>query len=435
MGEPMTSPWRRLAAFLTVLLSAAIVAVLGLSVADGRIGSSPSATPSASGSPSPAPSASASASRDALAVFAEIEDQVVALRELPAADIGPPDVIGRDALAAILADELDATWTDEELAADNLAMRAMGLLTADQDIRELIGMLYEEQVLGFYDFEAKRMVVVTDAGLTPVALITYAHEYTHALQDAAFDTLAGHEATLGDDDAALARLSLEEGDATLVMIRWALSSLPPEDLAGIGATPLPDTSGFPDWMVAQLELPYLAGFQFVLALQQSGGWGAVDDAYDAPPASTEQLLHPDKYLAGEEPLVVEPLDLAGHMGAGWEEVPSTPIGEAMVGIWLQHLGVADGTATDAAADWGGDRLQVASSGSEWAMAWTLAWDSATDADEFADAYLETTKPAGMDTRLVRTSGTTTVVLHASTAAVLDRAGGALTATLTSSLVR
>jgi hypothetical protein len=69
------------------------------------------------------------------------------------------------------------------------------------------------------------------------------------------------------------------------------------------------------------------------------------------------------------------------------------------------------------------------------MAWTLAWDSATDADQFADAYLETTKPGGMDTRLVRASETTTVVLHASTAGELDRAEGALTAAVTSSLVR
>ena len=30
------------------------------------------------------------------------------------------------------------------------------------------------------------MVVVTDAGLTAEARVTYAHEYTHALQDAAF---------------------------------------------------------------------------------------------------------------------------------------------------------------------------------------------------------------------------------------------------------
>jgi hypothetical protein len=315
----MSSVARRAVAITTLVLALAIVLVLlfrslGLQLGVERL-ASPTA-PSASATPQPTPIGSA----DALALFAEIEAQVSDLRDLAAPDIGPPDVITRDELAVELEAVFDETWTEEQLAADNLTLRAMGLLTAEQDIRELTEQLYAGQVLGFYDFEDQRMVVVTDAGLTAEAQITYAHEFTHAMQDAAFDTGAFHTEQSEDDDAALAQLALEEGDATVAMFQWAFANLAPDELGSIGATPLPDMSGIPDWMVKQLEFPYLAGSTWVASLWSSGGWDAVNAAYEQPPASTEQVLHPEKYVADERPADVPDPDVATVMGSGWEPV-------------------------------------------------------------------------------------------------------------------
>lgn len=422
----MRSTTRRLIAAATALLTAVIALVAVLALAGSAFRGI--ARPEASAVPTPGPDApassrpSASPSAGPLEVLAAIEEQVRDLRQLPAADIGPPDVVSREELSGILAEELDAAWTDEQLATDNLELRAMGLLSADQDIKDLTQRLYEAEVLGFYDFASKRMVVVTDAGLDALARITYAHEYTHALQDAAFDTGAAHDATAENDDAALARLSLEEGDATFVMYRWAVmpGNLSLGELAGIGETPLPDVSGFPSWMVQQLEVPYLAGLQLVTALQEQGGWQAVDAAYANPPISTEQVLHPEKYLAGEDPLPVAHVDLAAGLGGGWRQLEATTIGEATTAIWLQYLGASSDAAPAAAAGWGGDRLVLARKGDDWALAWTLAWDSAADADEFAAAYASTSAPDGIVTRLLRISPTETLVLHASSRAVLAR---------------
>ena len=68
-------------------------------------------------------------------------------------------------------------------------------------------------------------------------------------------------------------LALEEGDAVLSMFQWAIRNLTPEELAGIGATPVPDTSGVPQWMVRQLEFPYLTGAKWVSAALGVGWLG------------------------------------------------------------------------------------------------------------------------------------------------------------------
>ena len=77
------------------------------------------------------------------------------------------------------------------------------------------------------------------------------------------------------------------------------------------------------------------------------------------PESTEQILHPEKYTAGEAPVAVTlPADLATRLGTGWTVPLQDTFGEFQLGIWLREAGVAGGDATAAAAGWGGDRLAV-----------------------------------------------------------------------------
>lgn len=417
----------RLAAIGTVLLALAIVAVLvlrSLGVAFDLGQTDASASPSAS--PQISPSASPGATADEQEVLAQIETQVQQLRGLPAAEIGLPDVLSQAQLSAELARIFERDYPAAERAGDNALLRALGLLGDDEDIGALTEQLYSEQVLGFYDYEAKRMVVVSESGLDPQARITYAHEYTHALQDAAFDTGAGHEAVVGDDDATLARLGLEEGDATLAMIIWALANLTPEEQLGVSNTPIPDMRGIPAWMVRQLEFPYLAGSTFVGQLYASGGWDAVNAAYDDPPASTEQLLHPDKYAADEAPAAVPTpevaLGLEAALGGGWQTTESSTLGEGMIGIWLGGIGVGEDDAATAAAGWGGDALSLATSASgDWVLTLHITWDAPAQADEFEAAYGAIAGSLPFAARVVRTGARDTVVLQSDLATLLDPA--------------
>ena len=50
-----------------------------------------------------------------------------------------------------------------------------------------------------------------------------------------------------------------------------------------------------------LMFPYAAGMRFVATLRARHPWKRVDQVFKEPPASTEQILHPELYLAKELP--------------------------------------------------------------------------------------------------------------------------------------
>ena len=93
-----------------------------------------------------------------------------------------------------------------------------------------------------------------------------------------------------------------------------------------------------------LLFPYVQGMTFVQS-QAAGGWQAVNDAYADLPASTEQILHPEAYAAGELPIDVElPDDLGARMGDGWSVGLEDTFGEFQLKIWLDQAASTAGPA-------------------------------------------------------------------------------------------
>ncbi len=408
---------RRLIAIVTLILALAVIAVLTLRAFGVPIALGPLASPTPLPVPSVEPSAEASLSlEDALAA---IEAGVADLRDLPPADIEPAELVSRAELERRLAEQFAEDYPAEEVAADNALLRALGLLTADQDVAALQLQLLRGQVLGYYDDVTQSMVIVSETGLTPEAQVTYAHEYTHALQDAAFGIDTMDLDAEGDDDGAFARLGLVEGDATTSMVLWAIDHLRAEDLLEISQTPLPDTTGVPDWMIRQLEFPYLAGSDFVAQLYAQGGFAAVDEVWADPPASTEQVLHMRAYVENELPLPVPEID-PDIRALGVDVAGDTTFGEAMIGIWLAYHGLDQADADTAAAGWGGDRITtLVTPDGQSAVILRIMWDSEVDADQFAAAYADALAALPVFGQLDRVSETEIVVTQASTQALLD----------------
>lgn len=275
---------------------------------------------------------------------------------------------------------------------DQRVLVAFGLIEPGQDIGEVYVNLLGEQVAGYYDPETAEMVVVSDAAGAEISAsneVTYAHEVVHALQDQHFDLSSFDSQRIeGSDDASLAITSLIEGDATTAQIQYLINH---RDLINELSGELAESEessealdNAPAIVGETLLFPYEAGQEFVNALFSEGGWDAVNAAYREPPVSTEQILHPEKYVEGEEPVAVAMPDVAAALGDGWATFDTNTMGEFQMSVILDEGDVSGTQADEAAAGWAGDTYTVVGSGGRDAIAWNSEWDSEDDAQDFAE---------------------------------------------------
>ena len=352
---------------------------------------------------------------------------------MPLRELEPKEDVDPQILSEVeLRERTEASFNDDNppelVQANEVLYRALGMLEEDDSLRDLYLELLGDQVAGFYDPEVDELFVVSRSGELGVEeRVTYAHEFTHALQDQHFDLESFGLEEVGQGDRNYAVLALIEGDATAVMSFWAQSALTPDELlelvqAGLDPAAREVLNRMPPILRESLTFPYERGLQLVLGLQAQGGWDAVDAAYEDPPASTEQVLHPEKYDAREEPIPVElPADLAARMGAGWESTYEDTFGEFQFQVWLRNaLGRAD-AGNEAAAGWGGDRFAVLEGPDDgWAVVMKTEWDEAGEATQFSAAATGVLEADGQPNR-IDGAGREVSIVVASDEAVLDRA--------------
>jgi hypothetical protein len=300
-----------------------------------------------------------------------------------------PDKLAKR-LLGVLADETD----EDELRRQGRAMELLGELPAGTDLPRLLNRVQAESVLGFYlpgRPPKGGLYVRSSRGLDPYAKIILAHELTHAVTDQRFDLTKADRlaaATAREDELA-AYSGLVEGDATLTMQRYLAERLTPAEQADAGLVAstqrTPERDAAPAVIRQSLLFPYEQGLRFVRALYAQGGWDAVNDAYRDPPTSTEQLLHPERYLGDrDQPQQVELADLSGRLGGGWRPAAELSFGELDARLLLQgELAVT--TAEAAAEGWDGGRLRTFQRGTGTALALRTVWDSGAEATQFCGA--------------------------------------------------
>ena len=372
---------------------AAVLAVIALALVLDR--QEPYREPRAA---SPAPAASLTA-----AEVQRIARRVERIRQLRFERPVEPLFVDREE-AIRLQHEGTVEDTGSSRAADEEALKLLGLIPAQESLAKAFAAVEREQVLGFYDDSRKRLVVVRDRQASrPLLEITLAHELVHALEDQRFGLRTRAAVS---DDAALAETALAEGTATLVMAEYAVRYFGINDaLALLGAAD--SDTGLPRYVEDALVFPYVRGLEFVEAFRhESGSWKALDNVIRLRrPSTVEQVIHADKYAVDERAAPPRMPDLGLALGAGWQQLGTSSVSE----LDLRELFAIVGRSPDrqAAAGWGGGRFELWRRGSAQGCVapcierdvgvMLLRWDTRRDRRD-AERALGATFPKGLRAR-------------------------------------
>jgi hypothetical protein len=266
-------------------------------------------------------------------------------------------------------------------------LKAFGFLPPKFDYEAGIYALIENQLAGYFDPASKTVFLMVDLAANE-AEVTLAHELVHALQDQHHDLDRGLRYSAGANDRQSALHCLAEGDATSVMLDYTLApagrtalSLSDDVLrAQISAAVAvsEELGSFPSILRRSLLAPYIDGLLLVHALRRRGGWAAVDAVWDAPPQTTEQVLHVDK-LDAREPAEALAAPDAGGFEPGFVEAHRDTYGEQGLRTALEEW-MPRRQAESAAAGWAGDRATVLArrvgGARDVAAAWHIRFDLA-----------------------------------------------------------
>lgn len=190
-----------------------------------------------------------------------------------------------------------------------------------------------------------------------------------------------------------------KGEAAFTASQWASENMDTETYQSIFETKTkytftPISPSPNDFMDTLIRSPYQHGFSFAEAVFQAQGWAGLENIYKNPPRSTEQILHPEKYIAGEEPTGIITKDLGDILGEEWEPLFKGPLGEWKTYLMLAYnpnplLRIETETASRAAAGWNGDQAQIFStSEGTVAILFHWAWDTSGEQAQFESVLRE-----------------------------------------------
>ena len=330
---------------------------------------------------------------------------------VPRPAVVTPDQARREGL-----ESLDQDYPPARRRADQEVLELLGLVPEGTDLKKAYESTLTEAVSGYYDPRKDRLRIVSGAQTANRVLyeMVLAHELTHVLEDQTFEF--DLDALAAGGDRALALSALIEGTATALMYRYVQNRFGAEELfGGLAASAFGGTGDLPPFLTAQLVFPYTAGEAFVAHLLRvgGGGWRVVDAALRfRPPESTEQILHPGKYVRLEEPRRVSLRGPLRALGEGWRPLTRSTFGEWQTQKLLARAG-GTGSAR-AAAGWGGDSYALLGRGDERVLVLRWTWDSPRDEAEFTaalKAWEREALPAGTErVAIAREGGAVTLVL-------------------------
>ena len=336
----------------------------------------PTATPEAGETATPVPTSPAGMSEDEIPSewVAKMDEIEAWAREFYEMD----DVMVGEFKRSVVDDEvwrewrIDAVkdWAEEEDSTVHLweqINRTLTLLSPESRYAEFIAEYQGDRYIGLYNPIKREIFIRGDIGNFDVgAVLTYLHEYSHHLQNEKYDFVDWSKCFQRDGDASGALGALIEGDASNTeyeyienVIGWDRLREYYDGLEDDGSSALAEpvmaryrdevnsfTYGTGSFFV--FKIPYSSECQTCETDRQK-----IDQAFERPPFTTEQIYYEAKYFDGEgrEPLSL-PEDV---LGEEWDLKSATTIGRS---DWIALLAtLVDGESDEIESEhpgWRGD---------------------------------------------------------------------------------
>jgi hypothetical protein len=305
---------------------------------------------------------------------------------------------------------------------ENTKWEAMFMINESTDAIETQESNQAVSVGGYYNPGTQEIVIISENATSPkVDEITLAQELFHALQDQVFNVYSRSWYPGQTREKHNAADGLIEGDGNYVDYLYERRCEAEWDC--LRSNRSGGGGGGLNVGLLQVTLqPYSDGPALVRSLHREEGWEAVNDLYENPPASTEQVIHPEMY--GEDEPEYPPIeDTASNgwegldMGEGSANYASFGEGGLAVMMWYpsfvesgedvivpyaEHFNRRDGGAElqeinpynydfNVTDGWDGDRLvpyvdDSSARTGETGYVWKINWDSNADATEFIEGY-------------------------------------------------
>jgi hypothetical protein len=304
----------------------------------------------------------------------------------------------REEIHAYVIKQMNEEKNPAERYAGERSAEAFGLIPKGFDLDNFMVDLLTEQIAGLYDPKAHEFYIADWIPLADQRMVM-AHELTHALQDQYFEIQKWEKAARPNDDAELARDAVLEGSAMAAMFDYilqgsghSLKDLPEIDPAmmtgDLGSSPTLQKA--PPFLKDVLIFPYFAGLSFSVAILKPAGWSGLPGVFAKPPASSQQILHPEIYREGRVPAVVTLPAIDKDLGADWTKLEENVMGEfGWKEILKQFLG--EEKAKPLSVAWDGDRysLYEQKQSKRLVLVARLRLSSEEQAARFFDQYSET----------------------------------------------
>ncbi len=331
-------------------------------------------------------------------LVAEVQPAVAELTGFPEGEPVAVAVMTREDLREYIVWSVEVGYPGDELYRRGRCLAVMGLLPEDYDLASGMVDLVGEQAAGLYDPYGKAFNGIL--GLSPrlrspqyQGLIA-SHELTHALQDRMIDILAHAKVALADIDYEYGLRAALEGIATVVMLAYS------QNLA-VDETPdarsfmrasfehssrdpaMNATARTPEYLRELLISPYAEGGAFVQAWHRANPDMKLADLMRNIPATSEQVLHPEKYMEPDVPAVIDLEAVGEGLPEGWESFYTNTLGEFDLLTLFSLYGETAADAAEIAAGWDGLRFTAFQNQDEClVLVGSSVWDSEADAEEF-----------------------------------------------------